>query len=271
MIDSHAHLHDPAFEEDRAETLARAKLHGIETMIIVGTDLADSARAITIAEGFGAAAAIGIHPHEAASAPAELGAAFAELFARTRSIAAIGEIGLDYHYDRSPRETQRAILRAQLEIAAEHDLPVVFHEREALDDFIAILREDAARRTAAARPRLRGVVHCFTRDLAAARIYTEEFGLLLGIGGVLTFKTAEPLRDAVRTIGLDAIVLETDCPYLAPVPMRGQRNEPAFLRHTALRLAEILGSDLAQVAARTRENTLTLFPRLRELAELAPP
>lgn len=265
MIDSHCHLHDAAFEEDRAETLARAKEQGVESMIIVGTDLADSARAISLAESVGAAVAIGIHPHEAANAPADLGAAFEELFARTRRIAAIGEIGLDYHYDHSPRETQRQILRAQLNIADERDLPVIFHEREALDDFLAILREDAARRAVAARPRLRGVVHCFTRDLAAARIYTEEFGLLLGIGGVLTFKSAEPLRAAVRAIGLDAIILETDCPYLAPIPMRGKRNEPAFLPYTAFRLAEVLACDLARVTMRTRENTLELFPRLREL------
>jgi len=268
MIDSHCHLHDPAFEEDRAETLARAKERGIERMIIVGTDLADSARAVTLADSVGAAAAIGIHPHEAASAPADLSAAFEELLARTRRIVAIGEIGLDYHYDHSPRETQRRILRAQLAIAAEHDLPVIFHEREALDDFLAILREDVGQRAAAARPRLRGVVHCFTRDLAAARTYTEEFDLLLGIGGVLTFKTAEPLRDAVRAIGLDAIILETDCPYLAPIPMRGQRNEPAFLPYTASKLAEVLACDIDQVAAKTRENTLKLFPRLRELDPL---
>jgi TatD DNase family protein len=266
MIDSHAHLHDPAFDEDRAEMIARANEQGVHTMITVGTDLADSARAIDVAEQFGTGVAIGIHPHEAEHAPADLPAAFQELFARSQRIVAIGEIGLDYHYEHSPRDVQKQILHAQLALADAYDLPVIFHEREALEDFVAVLREDAVRRAANGKARLRGVIHCFTRDLASARIYTEEFNLMLGIGGVLTFKTAQGLREAVQALGLDSLILETDCPYLAPVPLRGKRNEPAFMQHSAEKIAEILSCDITHVIEKTRANTLSLFSGLQALA-----
>jgi TatD DNase family protein len=265
VIDSHAHLHDAAFDEDRSDVVARARAVGIAAMITVGTDLADSARAISVAETYGTAVAVGIHPHEAEHAPSDLDAAFASLFAASQRIVAIGEIGLDYHYEHSPREQQQQLLRAQLELADRYDLPVIFHEREAIDDFVTILREDANRRKAAGRPALRGVIHCFTRDSAAARIYVQKFHLLLGIGGVATFKTAQGLRDAIAAMGLDALILETDCPYLAPVPHRGKRNEPAFLQHSAEQIAHILGCSVDHVIATTSANARSLFTGLKHL------
>ena len=259
MIDSHAHLHDAAFDEDRAEMIARAKEAGVHTMITVGTDLADSARAVTVANEFATGVAVGIHPHEAEHAPSDLEAAFAPLFASAQRLVAIGEIGLDYHYEHSPRDIQQRVLREQLELADRHHLPVIFHEREAIDDFTEILRNEKIRRKNAGRPALRGVIHCFTRDLAAAKIYTEEFELLLGIGGVLTFKTAQTLRDAIATIGLSSLILETDCPYLAPIPHRGKRNEPAMMVQTAAKIAELLEITPREVIQKTTENTLRLF------------
>jgi TatD DNase family protein len=254
MIDTHAHVHDERFDEDRATMLARAREAGIATIVTVGCDLADSERALQTAAEFGLAATIGIHPHEAKSAPADIAAAFDRLRAQAQApVVAIGETGLDYHYNHSPADDQRRVLRAQVAYARNAALPVVFHQREAYDDFVALLRETWDRAT------MRGVVHCFTGDAMQARTFVEEFGLLLGIGGVVTFKTAEPLREAVRAVGLDALVLETDCPYLAPVPHRGARNEPAFMPESARVVAGVLDVPLEAVVAATDANAGRLF------------
>ena len=254
MIDTHAHVHDAKFDDDRAATIQRAREAGVGEMITVGCDLADSGRALECARTYGLRASIGIHPHEAIGAPESIERAFDGLIDPAIHVA-IGEIGLDYYYDNSPREVQREVLRKQLAYAARRKLPTIFHQRDAFDDFVSELRASFDRS-------LGGVVHCFTGDAAQARLLVEEFGLLLGIGGVLTFKSAESLREAVRAVGIEALVLETDCPYLAPVPMRGRRNEPAFLTYTAVRLAEVLGIALDEVAARTDANARTLFPGL---------
>ncbi|HEV7180112.1 MAG TPA: TatD family hydrolase [Candidatus Baltobacteraceae bacterium] len=251
MIDTHAHVHDKAFDDDRAAVFARARDAGITQIVNVGCDIADSQRALSVAAEFDVHASAGIHPHEAKDAPADLGSAFAPLLSDPRVIA-IGETGLDYYYDHSPRDMQQTVLRAQLRLARERDLPVIFHHRDAYDDFIAILREEF-------RPGMRGVVHCFTGDAAQARTYVDEFGLLLGIGGVVTFKTAQALRDAVCAVGLPAIVLETDCPYLAPVPHRGARNEPAYVTASAAKVADILATPVERVAEITDRNARDLF------------
>jgi len=161
-------------------------------------------------------------------------------------------MGMDFYYNHSPRDAQERVLRAQLRIARERALPSIFHQRDAHDDFVAVLREEFA-------PGMRGVVHCFTGDAVQAQTYAQDFGLYLGIGGVLTFKAAEGLRDAVRAVGIDAIVLETDCPYLAPVPMRGRRNEPAFVSYTLAKLAEVLAMDRDEVSEKTDRNARALF------------
>jgi TatD DNase family protein len=234
--------------------LARARAAGVGRIVTIGTDLADSERAVRTAERFGLYATIGIHPHEAKDAPADIAAAFDELRGAAQApIVAIGETGLDYHYNHSPAEVQRRVLRAQIAYASAAALPVVFHQREAFDDFVAILRE-LWDRTA-----MRGIVHCFTGDAAQATTFVEEFGLLLGIGGVLTFKTAAGLRDAVRTVGLAPIVLETDCPYLAPVPYRGKRNEPAFMVESANAVAQLLDRSPDDVAGTTTATARRLF------------
>lgn len=251
MIDSHAHVHDKAFDEDRAEVVARARAAGVGTMLTVGCDLADSERAIACAREYGLRSSVGIHPHEAKDAPEDIAAAFAPLLADP-TVVAIGETGLDYYYDHSPRDAQGRALRAQMRLARERDLPLIFHHRDAFDDFLAILREEFV-------PGMRGVIHCFTGDAAQAKIYVDEFGLKLGIGGVLTFKTADALRDAVRAVGLAPLILETDCPYLAPIPHRGKRNEPAFVADTAARVADVLALPLDAVVAATDDAARELF------------
>ena len=251
LVDSHAHLHDKAFDEDRAAAAARMREAGVGTAVLVGCDVTDSQRALSAARELDVFASAGIHPHEAKDAPADLEAAFAPLLADAR-VRAIGETGLDYYYDHSPRDAQQHVLRAQIALAQKRDLPLIFHHRDAYEDFTAILRD-------ALPSNARGVIHCFTGDADQAQTYTREFGLLLGIGGVVTFKSAEAIRDAVRRTGLEHLVLETDCPYLAPAPHRGKRNEPAFIPLIVRRLAELLERTPEEIAETTTRNARALF------------
>jgi TatD DNase family protein len=254
MFDTHAHIHGESFDADRDAALARARAAGVTRIQTVGCDVADSALALKVAAQFGLDASIGVHPHEAKDAPRDLAAAFDAVRAGAdRAPSAIGETGLDYYYDHSPRDEQRRVLVAQLAYARTASLPLIFHQRDAFDDFVAVLRDGFS-------SPMRGVVHCFTGDAAQARLLVDEFGLKLGIGGVVTFKTAEGLREAVREVGLDHLILETDCPYLAPVPYRGKRNEPAFIAATAAKLAEVLETGLDEIVKRTTATALTLFP-----------
>jgi TatD DNase family protein len=251
MIDTHAHVHDKAFNADRDAIIERMHAAGITSAVSVGCDMADSQRALDAAERYDLFSSVGVHPHEAKDAPPDLAAAFAPFLANDR-VVAVGETGLDYYYDRSPRHVQQRVLRAQIALARERGYPVIFHHRDAFDDFVAILREEW-------EPGMRGVIHCFTGDTMQARTYVDEFGMLLGIGGVITFKSAQPIRDAVTSAGLDHLILETDCPYLAPVPHRGKRNEPAFAAVTAGALAQLLGTSADIVADVTTRNARTLF------------
>jgi TatD DNase family protein len=251
MIDTHAHVHDAKFDEDRAAMLDRAAAAGITALVTVGCDIADSMRALEVAREYRLYSSIGIHPHEAKDAPADIAAVF-EPFLRDPRVVAIGEAGLDYYYDHSPRDQQQRVLREQLAVAREAGFPFIFHQRDAFDDFVAILKDEW-------RAPMRGVIHCFTGDAAQARTFVDEFDLYLGIGGVITFKTADGLRDAVRAVGLDRLVLETDCPYLAPIPHRGQRNEPAYVALAARKIAEVLEVDLERVHEVTDANARALF------------
>jgi TatD DNase family protein len=251
MIDTHCHLHDKQFDGDREQTIARAFDTGVSGMLTVGCDVADSLRAIEVAERFSLAASVGIHPHEAKDAPADITAALGPLLLK-KCVVAVGEMGLDYYYDHSPRDVQADVLRKQLRLARERKVPSIFHQRDAFDDFVAILRQEFT-------SDMRGVVHCFTGNTEQAKMLVGEFGLKLGIGGVVTFPKADDLRAAVRTVGLDAIVLETDCPYLAPVPMRGRRNEPAFVKHVAERLTEVFGMGTEEIVSITDGNAYEIF------------
>lgn len=251
LIDTHAHIHDAAFDEDRDAVVDRMRAAGVAQAVTVGCDLADSGRALETAVRYDLRSSAGIHPHEAKDAPTDLGGAFEPFLAHER-VVAIGETGLDYFYDHSPRETQQRVLREQIGLARAHGKPVIFHHRDAYDDFVAILREEFS-------PGMRGVIHCFTGDAEQARTYVEEFGLYLGIGGVLTFKSAQPIRDAVSAVGVEPLILETDCPYLAPVPYRGRRNEPAYVAIAARALSDLLSIPQSAVSAITTRNARALF------------
>jgi TatD DNase family protein len=235
LIDSHCHVNDPKFDEDRDAVLERALAAGVDTMVVI--DAPEFAERHPFLY-----ATLGVHPHEAASATEETFARIRDL-AQHPKVIAIGEIGLDYHYDFSPRDVQRRVFGRQLEIAAEFHKPVVIHTREAWDDTLAQM------------PSLPygGIMHCFTGTVEQARQAVER-GFHLGFGGVLTFPKAEELRAAARQTPDDRLLLETDCPYLAPVPYRGKRNEPAFVVETARRLAEVRGTSLEAVAALTTSN-----------------
>ncbi len=251
LVDTHAHLTDARFDDDRDSVLANARATGVETVIGIADTLPDSEAAIALArEHTDLLATAGVHPHHADQWNEAAARRLRDLATRP-GVVAIGETGLDYHYDTAPRETQIEAFRAQVRLAKDVALPVVVHCREAAADVLRVLGEEQD-------GSLRGVVHCFAEDLAAAQRLIEG-GLHLGIGGLVTFKNAERLRGVLREIGLARIVLETDAPYLAPVPRRGKRNEPALLRHIAAKIAEVVGVTEDEVACATTDNARALF------------
>ncbi|MBO9360910.1 MAG: TatD family hydrolase [Thermoflexus sp.] len=253
LIDTHCHLDDSAFDPDREEVLARARMAGVGTLILPGVEPEGIPRVLALAERYrGLYAAVGIHPHVASTFSPQILAQL-RAWARHPRVVAIGEIGLDFYRDRSPRPVQREAFRAQLELAGELGLPVIIHEREAHE---AIMQE--LERWIAARPGARGVLHAFSGDPGMARI-AVAWGFFLGIGGPLTYPRAEGLWAAVRAVGLDGLVLETDAPYLPPQPYRGRRNEPAYLRDVAEALAQLLGLPVAHIAQQTTANACRLF------------
>ena len=246
LVDSHCHLDDSQFDEDRETAIERARSAGVETLLAIGTGSGppDLEAAIRLADRYPFVyATVGVHPHDAAKATDGTYERLREL-AQHPKVKALGEIGLDYHYDFSPRNVQRAVFERQLEIAAEARLPVVIHTREAWEDTLAVL---------GARWRGGGIMHCFTGDERQAR-QALDLGFHLAFGGVLTFPKAEAVRQAARITPDDRLVVETDCPYLAPAPMRGKRNEPAYLVETARRLAEVRGTALEAIAELTTRN-----------------
>lgn len=236
LVDSHCHLDGREFDLDRDAVIARARAAGVKHLLIVGTGASyqEINAALPIAESVeGAYCAAGIHPHEASKF---LDSSLAELreFATRPKFVAIGEIGLDYHYDQSPRDAQREMLIRQLELARELKRPVLIHCREAWDDLRTVLNEHW---NGAA---LGGILHCFTGCQADAFDLLDE-GFLVSFAGNLTFKNAQNLRDVAREIPADQLLTETDCPFLAPVPNRGKRNEPAFVAEVLRQLAEVRG------------------------------
>ena len=261
LIDSHCHLDMPLFDADRVETIARAREAGVEVMLeIAGSDIAHGSldKGLQLADEFSFIyAAIGLHPHEASLYDQALEQQLFEL-SRHPKVIGWGEIGLDYHYDYSPRDVQRGVFRRQLEQAIERRLPVIIHTREAEDDTIAILRESWID---AGGGEFGGVMHCFTGSLRMAEI-AIELGFLISFSGVLTFKNSEGLRQVARSLPLDRLLVETDSPYLAPAPYRGRRNEPAYVCATAAYLAELRGLEPAEIASVTSSNFRRLFKHI---------
>jgi TatD DNase family protein len=248
LVDSHVHLDDSKFDEDREQVIERARAAGVECMLAIGTGGGppDLEVGIRLAEQHAAIyATIGVHPHDASKAGPETFARLSELAAHPK-VLAVGEIGLDYHYDFSPRDVQQTVFERQLETAAAAGKPIVIHTREAWDDTLYTLR---------GRWNGGGIMHCFTGGAAQAR-QALDLGFHLSFGGVLTFPKAEAVREAARMTPDDRLLVETDCPYLAPVPYRGKRNEPAFVVETVRRLAEVRNrapEEIAELATRNFE------------------
>lgn len=258
FIDSHAHLDVPNFDADRAEVISRARAAGVELMLeIAGSDVGKGSLmpGLKLAEEHEFIyAAVGLHPHEASLYDAELEQTLLEC-SRHPKVIGWGEIGLDYYYDNSPRDVQQTAFRRQLELAIERRLPAIIHTRDADDDTISILRESWFERGGAA---IGGIIHCFTgtQVLADAAV---EMGFHISFSGVLTFKTAEELRGVARSVPIERLLVETDCPFLAPVPHRGKRNEPAFVIETAKKLAELKQVSVEEIANVTSGNFRRLF------------
>ena len=257
MIDSHCHLADEAFSADLDDVVARAMSAGLERamVILAAGDEKEAAQAKRLLEIWPEVrVGIGVHPHQAhafAGSPERAADVVRAQFAATPAARAIGEVGLDYHYDFSPKDVQQAVFRAQLRLARELGRPVIIHTREADEDTIAILREEGG-------GEVRGVLHCFTGDAALARAGLE-LGFYISLAGIITFPKAGALRETARMVPLDRVLTETDSPFLTPVPHRGTRNEPAHVTLVAAALADIHGLAPADLAARTTANFHTLF------------
>ena len=254
MIDSHCHIDMPQFDADRDEVIARAREAGLVEMLVVGeVDEGEALRrSLRVAEVYGLPATAGVHPHQARLADEHT---YDEIrgLARERRVVAIGEIGLDFHYDYSPRETQREVFRRQIRLARDVGLPIVVHTREADDETAAILEEEAARETG-------GVIHCFTGGLDLAR-RSLDLGLLISFSGILAFPRSEVIQAVAREVPEDRLLVETDAPFLAPPPHRGKRNEPAFVLEVARKLAALRGVSEQGLAEAAQRNYARLFRR----------
>ena len=250
IFDTHAHLDDRAFDEDRTQLFDRLPKEGIALVMNPGCSLASSQEAVRLANQYDYLfAAVGSHPDAADEVNEETLRQYRRLCTDNPKVKAIGEIGLDYHYEDIPRDIQKLAFRAQMDLARELDLPVIVHEREAHEDGMKI---------AAEFPTVTGVFHCYSGSLEMARWLIER-GWYIGFGGVLTFKNARKALEVAANIPLERIVLETDCPYMAPEPYRGKRNDPGKLYRVAEKLAELRGLTVEEVQAVTLENGKRLY------------
>jgi len=253
IIDSHCHLDMDEFAADSDDVLARAAAAGVSAMITIGAGgpLEANERAVALAAAHAPLyATVGVHPHEASLATDPVVAALEALVAQPK-VVAIGETGLDYFYDNSPRPQQRAAFGRFIQLARARHLPVVVHLRDADADALDIMRAERAGETG-------GVIHCFSGDAASARAFLDV-GFHISFSGIVTFKNADALREAARIVPADRLLVETDAPFLAPVPYRGRRNEPALVVQTAALLAEVRGESFETVAEHTRRNAQRLF------------
>lgn len=252
LVDSHCHLDFDDFGSDMDAVLVRAKENGVERMLTICTRVTKFEQVLAIAQAHdNIRCTVGIHPHEAEQEPDVDVAKLVDL-ARHPKVVGIGEAGLDYFYDKSPRERQQQVFATHIEASRVSGLPIVVHSRDADEDTVRLLQDGAK------KGGLTGVIHCFTSTqyLADAAL---EIGFYISLSGIVTFKSAEALRDVAKSIPHDRLLVETDSPYLAPIPMRGKRNEPAFVRHTAGFVADFLGLSLPDLAQKTTANFDRLF------------
>jgi TatD DNase family protein len=253
FADSHCHLTDAKFDADRAAMLTRAREAGVSRFIVIGAngDFVHNEKAVALAqEHEDVFAVVGVHPHDAKSITDETYVRVREL-AQHPKVVGLGETGLDFYYDNSPREDQRLHFRKFIRLARELQLPLSMHVRDAYPEAAQMLREEG-------EGQIQGVMHCFTGSADEAQMLLA-LGLYISFSGIVTFKSAADLREAARLVPLDRLLIETDCPLLAPLPYRGKRNEPAYVVQVAKVIAETKGCPLEELAAATWKNTGTLF------------
>ncbi len=253
LIDSHAHIQGKEYAGEAEAVISRAHAAGIEKIIAVGGagDMSSNTEAIALAESFANVyATVGMHPHDAKDVGADEMEKLKALCTHPKVIA-VGETGLDYYYDHSPRDVQRHVFAQFIHMASETGLPIVVHERDAAGDAAELLRGEGA-------GKLRGVIHCFTGNYDAACAYLD-LGFYISFTGIITFKNADPLREVVRKVPLERMLIETDSPYLTPVPHRGKRNEPLYVRFVAETIAKVKELAVEEVARVTTENVKHLF------------
>ena len=251
LIDSHAHLDDTRFDKDRDELIKSLKDVGVDLVINPGADLQSSIKSVSLSEQYdNIYAAVGIHPHEAKEMD-ESTLEVLKSFANREKVVAIGEIGLDYYYDNSPRDIQKQKFIEQLDLAKEVNLPVIIHSRDAAGDTFDILKS-------AQDGSLEGVLHCYSGSVEMALEYIK-LGFYISIAGPVTFKNARIVKEVAKTVPMDRLLIETDSPYLTPEPYRGKRNEPVYVRQIAGTIAELRGISFEEVATKTAENTKKLF------------
>ncbi|QHZ44849.1 MULTISPECIES: TatD family hydrolase [unclassified Bacillus (in: firmicutes)] len=251
LFDTHAHLNAEQFNDDLEDVIARAKKEEVEHIVVVGFDRPTITRAMELIDAYDFIyAAIGWHPVDAIDMTDEDLAWIKKLSAHEK-VVAIGEMGLDYHWDKSPKDVQKEVFRKQIALAKEVNLPIVIHNREATEDVVSILREEGAEKVG-------GIMHCFT---GSAEIAKEciDMNFYLSFGGPVTFKNAKKPKEVVKQVPNDRILIETDCPFLAPHPFRGKRNEPSYVKLVAEQIAELKGLTYEEVAAFTTENAKKLF------------
>ena len=251
LIDSHAHLDDRRFDEDREEVIERAGQDGVTQIINIGCDLASSKRSVELAAKYACIyATAGVHPHDAKDVPPDYLEQLRKLLQQPKTVA-VGEIGLDYYYDHSPRQVQKEVFIQQLNLAKEVQLPVVIHLRDAYGDFLEIMKKERL-------GPVNGVMHCYSGSLEVAE-ECLNMGFYISFAGPVTFKNAGKLKEVARVVPLEKMLVETDCPYLTPVPHRGKRNEPAYVKHVAEQIAELKGITIAEMSRAVYQNTKELF------------
>jgi TatD DNase family protein len=259
LIDTHCHLDFPELAKDRAGVLARAKSAGVGRMITICTEIEKFTAIREIAESDeDVFCSVGTHPNHALDEREFSASEIAALAAHDKCVA-IGEAGLDYHYDRAPRDLAQRVFRAHIAAARETGLPLVIHNRDADSDMAAILAQEMA------KGKFRALLHCFSSSRALAE-RAVELGLYVSFSGIITFKNSQQLRDIAKDLPLDRLLVETDAPFLAPTPYRGKTNEPAFVAQTARVLAEVKGVDVAELAGVTTDNAMRLFSKMPPLA-----
>lgn len=251
LFDTHAHLNAEQFDTDLEEVIARAKAEKVERIVVVGFDKPTITRAMELIEEYDCIyAAIGWHPVDAIDMTEEDLSWIKELSSHEK-VVAIGEMGLDYHWDKSPKDVQKEVFRKQIALAKEVNLPIIIHNRDATEDVVTILKEEGAEEVG-------GIMHCFTGSAEVAR-QCMDMNFYISFGGPVTFKNAKKPKEVAKEIPNDRLLIETDCPFLTPHPFRGKRNEPSYVKYVAEQLAELKGLTYEEIASITTENAKRLF------------